>query len=93
VVTFGVALMGAVVAGAGCSESSDPQVSRSEACEQFNKVVADYATTDQQSASAFSSLAARTEDPALAAAIQRVANGFARSDPAVSSAEVTSLCR
>lgn len=82
-----------VLAVAGCTEASTSQLSRPEACDEFNKITADYTMTDQQSATAYRSLAKQTADPPLAAAIQRVASGFARSEPAVSSAEVMSLCR
>ena len=78
---------------AACADAGSSQLSRPEACDEFNKITADFKMTDQQSATAYRSLAERTEDPAVAAAIQRVASGFARSDPAISSSEVLALCR
>lgn len=83
----------ALLALTACADAGSSQVSRPEACDEFNKITADFKMTDQQSATAYRSLAERTEDPALAAAIQRVASGFARSDPAISSSEVLTLCR
>ncbi len=73
--------------------SQSARLSRVEACERFSRTVADFKMTDQQSATAFGNLARETADPALRAAIQRVSDGFARSEPSVSSAEVISLCR
>jgi len=58
----------------------------------FLETVGDFTMSDSESAEAFNTLARRTADPSLAAAIQRVADGFARNDPAVSAAEVNSLC-
>lgn len=69
------------------------KLSRAESCRQFFATVADFRMTDQQSAVAFANLARQTADPTLAAAIQRVANGFARNAESISSAEVQTLCR
>lgn len=69
------------------------KLSRAESCKQFLATVADLRLNDQQSAVAFSRLAEQTADPALAAAIQRVADDFARNADSISSAEVQALCR
>ena len=69
------------------------KLSRAEACKQFYATIADLRLNDQQSAVAFTALAGRTADPTLAAAIQRVANGFARNAESISSTEVQTLCR
>ena len=67
-------------------------LSRSQACDAFLETVSDLTMSDSESAEAFSELAQRTADPSLAAAIQRVADGFARSDPSISASEINSLC-
>jgi hypothetical protein len=69
------------------------KLARAESCRQFFATVADFRMTDQQSAVAFSRLAQQTADPTLAAAIRRVADGFARNAESLSSAEVQTLCR
>ena len=69
------------------------KLSRAESCKQFYATGADLRLSDQQSAIAFGNLARQTADPTLAAAIQRVANGFARSAESISSTEVQALCR
>ena len=61
-------------------------------CAAFERTVADFSMTDEQSAAAFYEIASRTGNEALAAAINRVARGFATHDPAVSAAEVQGLC-
>jgi hypothetical protein len=76
---------------AGAPEASE--LSRSQACDAFLETVGDFTMSDSKSAKAFTKLAQRTADPSLAAAIQRVADGFARRDPSVSASEVNSLCR
>jgi uncharacterized protein (DUF58 family) len=70
-----------------------PKLSRADACRRFTAITADFRMTDDQSAIAFGMLARETADPVLAAAIQRVADGFARHASAISSSEVQSLCR
>lgn len=69
------------------------KLSRAEACRQFGTISADFRMTDQQSAAAFSQLAQQTADPALVAAIRRVADGFRRNAASISSSEVQTLCR
>lgn len=76
------------------------KLSRVESCQRFYDTVGDrfYDTvgdlsmSDAQWAVAFSALARQTADPALAAAIERVADGFARGAPSISSTEVQALC-
>lgn len=63
------------------------------ACQQFYNITADVRLTDDESAAAYSMLAQQTADPTLAAAIQRVADAFARHSQSISSAEVQALCR
>lgn len=74
------------------SDERSGSLTRPEACNRFNEIVADFRMTDQQSAVAFGTLARSTADQALAAAIERVANAYERNAPAVSSSEVQSLC-
>lgn len=69
------------------------KLSRAESCRQFVSITADFRLTDQQSAVAYTNLARQTADPTLAAAIQRVADGFASNAASISSAEVQALCR
>lgn len=69
------------------------KLTRAESCRQFTTISADYRMNDEQSFVAFSMLAQQTTDPMLAAAIQRVADGFRRHDDAISSAPVQALCR
>jgi hypothetical protein len=69
------------------------KLTRAEACAMFRTNSADFRATDDQSAVAMTQLAADTADPALAAAIQRVADAFRRHAPEISSSEVQALCR
>jgi hypothetical protein len=68
------------------------ELSRAAVWSEFLAITADYTLTDDESAFAYGAIAQETADPTLAAAVQRVADGFARGDPAVSSAEVRALC-
>ena len=70
-----------------------PKLSKAEACRQFTAITADFRMTDEQSAAAFGALARQTADPALAAAIQRVADAFARRALSIPSNEVQAMCR
>lgn len=69
------------------------KLTRTESCGRFYAIVGDLKLNDDQSADAFSDLARQTADPSLAAAIQRVADGFARHASAISSVDVQALCR
>ncbi len=55
-------------------------------------ITADFRLTDDESAAAYMALAQQTADPTLAAAIQRVADAFARHSRSISSSEVQALC-
>ena len=69
------------------------RLTRAQSCQRFLTIVSDFKLNDDQSAVALSVLTQQTSDPTLAAAIQRVADGFARHASSISSTEVQALCR
>ena len=75
--------------GAGAESDS---LNRDRACAEFFDILMDYTMTDEESANEFGSLAARTEDPALAGEIQNVATGFALHRDDIPTTPVTDLC-
>jgi hypothetical protein len=73
--------------------AAEPGTGREEACRRFTAIVVDVTLSDTESAARFRALASSTTDARLREAIQRVAEGFARHDPQISSSEVQALCR
>lgn len=63
-----------------------------EACRAFTQVLGDYAMSDEQSFEAYSDIAGRTQDPALATAIRDVATGFEQHQASISDVQVQRLC-
>lgn len=85
-----VAIVAAVVALGKANGAGD--LDRKQACSKFFGIVSDYTMSDEESADQFGDLAGRTADPALASAIQGVADGFARHDEDIPTTPVTDLC-
>lgn len=78
---------------ASTAASVSGKLQRAETCRRFQTISADFRMSDEQSFAAFSMLAQQTADRTLAAAIQRVADAYARHAESISSAEVQALCR
>lgn len=68
------------------------KLSRADACRRFFDIMADLRLNDDQSAVATGALAQQTADPALAAAIQRIAAAFARHASSIPLTEINALC-
>lgn len=68
------------------------KLSRTEACRRFFDIMADLRLNDDQSAVATGALARQTADPALASAIQRIAEGFARHASSIPLTEINTIC-
>lgn len=68
------------------------KLSRADACRRFLDIMADLRLNDDQSAVATGALAQQTADPALAAAIQRIAAAFARHASSIPLTEINALC-
>jgi hypothetical protein len=68
------------------------KLSKTEACERFKALAAQYTMSDEESAAAFRALAGLTTDPALALEIRRVGDRFAHHDDAVPADAVLAAC-